>query len=263
MDVKFISKDKEHMVFILSKTVPAFANAIRRMILDEVPTMAIEDVEFRKNSSIVYDEILAHRLGLLALTTDLKAYNVPAECKCQGEGCARCQLQLTLKAKGAGTVYAEQIESKDPKVVPVFSKTPIVKLLKGQEIELEVVATLGIGKEHAKWSPGHVFYKHPVDVKVNTSKIKNPEELVNVCPKGVFELKGGKLTVHQKNLELLDLNEACLDVAGDGFELNEQRDSFRFMVESWGQLKPKEMVVQAGKLFEEKINTFADKLKVL
>jgi len=107
--------------------------------------MAIEDVEVRKNSSSLYDEMIAHRLGLIPLTTDLKSYNLPSECKCEGKGCARCQLVLTLSAKGPGIVYSSSLKSKDPKVKPVFDNFPIVKLLKGQEIELEATATLGTG----------------------------------------------------------------------------------------------------------------------
>ena len=82
-------KDENKLSLIIKDTTPAFVNALRRIILDEVPTMAIEDVEFRKNNSILYDEMIAHRLGLLPLKTDLKSYTVPEHCKCEGKGCAR------------------------------------------------------------------------------------------------------------------------------------------------------------------------------
>src|SRR3989344_3950598 len=119
---------------------PSFANALRRAIMERVPTMAIEDVEFHKNSSILYDEFVAHRLGLLPLKTDLKSYNLKEKCKCNGEGCGRCTLKLTLNAKGPCTVYAKELHSDDPKVVPIHGETPIVKLHKGQEIELIATA---------------------------------------------------------------------------------------------------------------------------
>ncbi len=76
-------KDKKKVSFVLMNSTPSFANLIRRTISEEVPVMAIEDVEFRKNNSILYDEIIAHRLGLLPLTTDIKSYNLPSECKCK------------------------------------------------------------------------------------------------------------------------------------------------------------------------------------
>src|SRR3989338_6831963 len=153
-------KDKGKLSFIIKDTNAAFVNTLRRIMIEEVPTMAIEDVEFRKNTSILYDEMLAHRLGLIPLTTDLKSYNLPEECKCEGKGCARCQVTLTLEGKGPGTVYARDIKSSDSAVKPVYSKMPIVELLKGQNIELEAVAVLGKGKVHSKWISAHVYYKH-------------------------------------------------------------------------------------------------------
>jgi DNA-directed RNA polymerase subunit D len=263
MDIKQLSKDGEKLVFELNKAVPSFANAIRRLIIDEVPTMAIEDVEFRKNSSVLYDEIIAHRLGLMPLKTDLKSYNVPSKCKCAGAGCARCQLKLILKSKAAGMIYAEDFESADPKVVPVYPKTPIVNLLKGQELEIEATAVLGLGKEHAKWSPGIVFFKHPVDIKINASKIKSPDDIANSCPVQIFDSKNGKLTVNSKNVEKCHLCEACIELAGDAIQLNEDRSSFIFTVESWGQLKPKDMVFTAAQVFDEKLDEFIEKAKAL
>src|SRR3990167_7411824 len=100
MEVRVLENNKEQgkLSFILKDSDPIFANTLRRLMIDEVPTMAIEEVEFSKNNSILYDEIVAHRLGLIPLKTDMKSYNLPEKCKCKGEGCARCQLKLTLKA---------------------------------------------------------------------------------------------------------------------------------------------------------------------
>lgn len=137
---------------------PVIINALRRMIISSVPTMAIDEVEIRKNSSAMYDEMLAHRLGLLVLKTDLNSYNLPEECSCGGVGCAKCTVVMTLSAKGPGYVYASQLKSKDPKIKPVYENTPITYLEEGQEIELEAYARLGRGSQHAKWSPAHVWY---------------------------------------------------------------------------------------------------------
>src|SRR3989338_340192 len=163
MEIRVLDNNKEQgrLSFILKDSNPVFANTLRRLIIDEVPTMAIEDVEFSKNNSILYDEMIAHRLGLVPLKTDLKSYNLPEKCKCEGKGCSRCQLKMVLKVtKGSGTVYASEIKSKDPAVKPVYGDMPIVKLLKGQTLEIEATAVLGRGKDHSKWSPGLVYYKY-------------------------------------------------------------------------------------------------------
>jgi DNA-directed RNA polymerase subunit D len=163
MDVKLIEyqEKKNKLIFSVSGVETAYANTIRRIMGFEVPVMAVEDVEFRKNNSILYDEVLAHRIGLIPLSTDLKSYDLPTECKCKGTGCASCTVKLTLKAQGPGNIYASELKSKDPAIKPLYPKMPIVKLLEGQELELEATAILGLGKVHSKWCPGLIFYKMP------------------------------------------------------------------------------------------------------
>ena len=163
MELKLIENQEKHnrATFSLTGVDTAYANTLRRLMGFFVPVMAIEDIEFRKNTSILYDEVLAHRIGLVPLTTDLKSYNMISECKCKGAGCASCTVKLTLKAEGPCTVYSSDIKSKDTAIKPVHGKMPIVKLLEGQEIELEATAILGQGKDHSKWSTGLVFYKMP------------------------------------------------------------------------------------------------------
>ncbi|MFA5797737.1 MAG: DNA-directed RNA polymerase subunit D [Candidatus Woesearchaeota archaeon] len=163
MDIKIISNEekKERISFSLTGVDVAYANTLRRLMGFEVPVMAIDDVEFRKNNSILYDEMLAHRLGLIPLTTDLKSYNLMSECKCAGAGCASCTVKFTLKAVGPCTVTTADLKSKDPDIKPISHKIQIVRLLEGQELELEATAILGQGKEHSKWCPGLVFYRIP------------------------------------------------------------------------------------------------------
>lgn len=186
MEIKLLENQekKNRIVFSLSGVDIAYANTLRRLMGFEVPVMAIEDVEFRKNSSILYDEVLAHRMGLIPLTTDLKSYDLPSECKCKGAGCASCQVKFTLKASGPGTVYTSDLKSKDPAIKAVFNKMPLVKLLEGQELELEATAILGQGKIHSKWCPGLIFYKMPDPDKdefiftVESWGQLNPKEIV-------------------------------------------------------------------------------------
>ena len=74
MEVRLLEskKDEDKVSFMIKDANASYANALRRIIMEDVPTMAIEDVEIRSNSSILYDEMIAHRLGLIPLTTDLK-----------------------------------------------------------------------------------------------------------------------------------------------------------------------------------------------
>lgn len=257
MKLKLINQSKEKLSFLVEGIDASFANALRRCAIEEVPVMAIEDVEFRKNFSVLYDEILAHRLGLLVLSTDLKSYDLPEKCKCKGEGCQNCQLKLVLDAvaKKDRCVYASEIKSKDPDVKPVHPNTLIVKLLKGQRLELEATAILGRGKNHVKWSPGLVYYKYKPVIKI----IKNPkdaENIAKICPQNVFEVKEGKLEINKDNLLNCHLCEACVEESRGAIKLEENPEGFVFYVESWGQLKPKEIIVQAANEFLQKLEDF-------
>ena len=81
------NKNQDLMKFILEGVTIELANAFRRIILTEVPSMAITEVLFVENDSVLFDEMIAHRLALIPLTTDLKNYNLPDKCSCGGQGC--------------------------------------------------------------------------------------------------------------------------------------------------------------------------------
>lgn len=258
MEIRKLTEDKKRnrISFLLKGSNPMFTNTVRRLIMNEVPTMAIDTVEFRQNSSALYDEMVAHRLGLVPLTTDLKSYSLPDACSCEEEGCAKCQLKLTLKAKGPVIVYAKDLQSQDPKVIPVYPDMVIIKLLKGQEVELEATAVLGRGKDHVKWSPGHVWYKYKpvVDIKKNP---ENADEIAKRCPLDVFDSKNKKLSINKDNYLDCTLCGECVDLSAGDIKLGESGEDFVFFVESFGQLSCKEMVQRAMDEFGEDLDDLA------
>jgi DNA-directed RNA polymerase subunit D len=255
MKIKVINQKGNFLKFTLSEEDASFANSLRRIMVNKVPTMAIKEVEFRKNSSALYDEIVAHRLGLIPLKTDLKGYNVPSECSCKGEGCAKCQAKLTLSAKGPKTVYASEIKSNDPKIGPVYPKTPIVKLIEGQELEFEATATLGMGKEHAKYSPGHIFYTNDCEIKVNNSSDKF-EEFKDKFPPQVFKDKKIDKDLILKH-ELID---ACEGVCEDIVKVEYIPNTFIFNIESWGQLPPCDIFMESVESLKNTSENFVKEL---
>ena len=257
MKLKLLSQSKEKMSFLLEGVDISFANALRRCAIEEVPVMAIDTIEFRKNFSALYDEIIAHRLGFVVLSTDLKSYNLPEECKCKGAGCQSCQLKLVLMAdaKKDRYVYASEIESKDPKVKPFYPNTIIVKLLKGQKLELEATAVLGKGKNHVKWSPGLVHYKYKPVIEI-IKMPKDPESVAKMCPQGIFEVKNKKLEINKDKILNCHLCGACEEASEGAVKLNENSQDLVFYVESWGQLKPKEIMIQAATEFSQKLEDF-------
>ncbi|MBI4150249.1 DNA-directed RNA polymerase subunit D [Candidatus Woesearchaeota archaeon] len=262
MEIRLLAKEKKtgRMSFLVKGSNPSFVNALRRCIINDVPTMAIEDVEIRKNNSILYDEMIGHRLGLIPLKTDLKGYNPNDKCSCEGAGCAKCSVKLILKAKGPGVITAKELQSADPKVVPVYPDMPITKLLKGQQLELEATAVLGRGKEHMKWSPGVAYYKYKPVIEIQ----KNPEraeEIAKRCPVDVYDYKGGKLSINKDNYLNCILCGECADLAQGDIKLNESNEEFIFFVEPFGQLNHKQIIEEAVEILNAQLEEFAAKIK--
>ena len=260
MEVRLLNKTKDGKIsFLIRNTNVCYANTLRRLMIEEVPVMTIETLEIRDNSSALYDEILAHRLGLVPLKTDLKSYNLPEECTCKGEGCAKCTLKFTLSAKGPGMVYASDFKSKDPKVKPIFPKTPLVELFKDQKIKLEATAILGKGIDHSKFIPGLFFYRNKPTIEI-LKQDDSLKECVDACPKDIFVLKNNKVEINKDKILDCNLCNACIDISKQ-VKIESSESEIIFNIESFGQLEPKEIVVQAVEIFDKKLKDFDKLLK--
>ncbi|KAI1083953.1 DNA-directed RNA polymerase [Whalleya microplaca] len=165
--VKISAADSMHVDFELNNVDLSFANSLRRVIQAEVPTIAIDLVEVEINNSVLPDEFVAHRLGLIPLDSrEIDQLNYSRDCDCD-QSCGKCTVTLTLHAKCTSDeimkVYARDlIVDRDrpnnhignPVITdPEGLGSLICKLRKDQEIKLKCIAKKGIAKEHAKWAP--------------------------------------------------------------------------------------------------------------
>jgi len=241
-------RKKNKLQFLVKGSSEPFVNTIRRLIIEEVPTLAVEDVEIKENNSALYDEMLALRLGLIPIKTDLKSYRLPENEAEITEKSARCTLQLKLKAGKKGYVYAGEAESADPKCTFVYANMPVVKLLAKQKVDVTMTAAMGQGKNHTKWSPGWAFYRK--EGLVNVGKVKNPELVARQSTDGVFTFKNGKLELNKEAMGDSLLLEYYADL-DNGITL-EYTNNIIFTVESWGQLSCKEMLDTAAQILIEK-----------
>ncbi|MDO8480658.1 MAG: DNA-directed RNA polymerase subunit D [Nanoarchaeota archaeon] len=239
MEATLLEKSKDGLIvkLLIKGTTPAFVNSLRRAIVEEVPTLAIEDVEFRKNNSILYDEIIAHRLGLVPLKTDLKGYRM---LKPGDEPGKANQVTFSLKTTKQGNVIAGDMDSSDKSVVPVYPDMLVTKLIKGQSLEFEAVAILGKGKDHSKWCPAHAYYYNEPKITV-TNDPKLLEEFRANYPPQIFD-KSGK--IDKALISTPQLIDACEGVS-KLVEIERKEDSFVFVFESWGQLTPKQILIEA------------------
>ncbi|MEM2122303.1 MAG: DNA-directed RNA polymerase subunit D [Candidatus Bathyarchaeia archaeon] len=261
MDITVLKLDEDKASFILKGADPATANALRRTIIAEVPTMAIDDVMILENTSPMYDEILAHRLGLIPLTTDLDSYNLPEECSCGAEmGCSKCRATLTLETEAgeeAKTIYSGDLEPQDPEIHPVSPTIPLVKLAPGQKIRLEAYARLGKGMEHAKWQPVSICaYKYYPIITVDDKICDACGVCVEYCPKEILavDVEGGKLRVSEE-LKCTMCKECIRHCPKDppGIRISWDDTTFIFNMESTGALKIDRIIREAFRILTEKI----------
>ncbi|KAI8873203.1 hypothetical protein GQ42DRAFT_174144 [Ramicandelaber brevisporus] len=148
--------------FVLSNTDLSVANALRRMMIAEVPTIAIDLVQFEVNTTMLADEFLAHRLGLIPLVSHgVDNLKYSRDCMCT-HYCNACSVVITLHATcnddGTLEVTSRDLVSSDPNVQPIVRGPDdtgilIAKLRYGQELKVHCIARKGVGKDHAKWIP--------------------------------------------------------------------------------------------------------------
>jgi len=155
--IDILQKEEERIVIKFSNVPRQYVNAIRRLSISEVPTLAIDDVVILENSSVMHDEAIAHRLGLIPLRTDLDRFVMPHDCDCKSTlGCSKCRVLLVLDSEAnekTKVVTSGELLSEDELVKPVSNDIPIVVLAPSQKLKFEVYARLGVGKDHAKWQP--------------------------------------------------------------------------------------------------------------
>ena len=268
MKIEVLEKDETNLRLRIRGANVPLMNALRRIALSEVPSMAIDEVVMIENSSILQDEMIAHRLGLTPLKTDVDTYNLPEDCECKSEfGCSLCRVTLTLDAdstEGTRTVYSGELVSENPEIIPVSDKVPIIKLAKGQKLKLEAYARLGKGKNHAKWQPVSVCaYKYFPKIEVPREKCKDCSKCVDICPKKVLAMKENKVEV--RDLLACNLCMDCVDACPKTpsiIKVEWENDAFVMNIESTGVLPPERIVREATKMLTKQLKEFEKQLKV-
>lgn len=233
-DVEFIERDDREARFVVRGLTPAFANGIRRAILADVPTLSIDTVRFVENSSVMFDEVLAHRLGMVPLTTPSDEFE-------EGD-----VVTLALDVEGPGTAYSGDLVSSDPLVEPADKNVPLIDLKEGQRLELEADAVIGVGRDHAKHQGGvAVGYRHLQHVEVVGDAAEYEEETPEII-RGVIEVDGELIPTEEFDNDLSKRYE------GKDVAIEDVSETFVFHVESDGSMPVEELVLRA-------VGTLADR----
>ena len=152
MEIKQIKKGDRKIKFQLKGANVAFVNGIRRAIQASVKSFAVDTINIYENTSVMFNEMLAHRMGMLPIQADPKTYK------------NKDKVTLMVEKEGPCTVYSKDVRSTDPKIEVVDKKIPIIKLGKGQKLKLEMDVIIDSGKTHTKWMTGILSYNYDKDV---------------------------------------------------------------------------------------------------
>jgi len=268
VEIKVLEKDDVNLRLLIRDVDVPYMNALRRVALSEVPSMAVDEAVIIENYSILPDETIAHRLGLIPLRTDLESYNLPEDCPCKSEfGCNLCRVTLTLDAEakeGTRTVYSGELSSENPNVVPVSDKIPIAKLAKGQKIKLEAYARLGKGRNHVKWQPVSMCaYKYLPKIEIYAKNCDACGKCVEICPRKVLAKVGSKVEIQDEMACTLcqDCAEACPQDP-KAIKVGWEENAFILNLESSGALPPERVVKEAVKILEGQLKEFESQIKV-
>lgn len=281
MDIEILEMAERKAKFILKNSSPAMANALRRTLLSDIPKMAIDKVEFHLGSIMddngreyesvtpLFDEIIAHRLGMVPVPTDLQRFVPQSECVCGGAGCPNCSIMYSLNKIGPCTVLSGDLEPLGDSSLRVKDEfIPIVELTDGQAVLIYATAVMGTARTHVKWQVANgVGYKYMPRVEVTAKPGDNIYgevlKCADLCPKKVFAVKDGELVVENP----LDccLCKTCVKSLGDhgGITVSGDDTNFVFKFETDGSLTAQQALDKAVEVIASEAEDFKSQLEEL
>lgn len=289
--VQVIRLTKEELEFDMVGIDAAIANAFRRILLAELPTMAIEKVHIYNNTSIIQDEVLAHRLGLVPIAADPRVFEY-RQAGANDAGTEEDTLEFRLKVRCTKNPAVRETSDpdqmyRDHRVTtkclewiprgnqanlgafgPVHDNILLAKLRAGQELDLRLFCVKGIGKDHAKFSPvATASYRLlPEITLLRDVEGLAAERLQNCFSPGVIGIvheKAGKKKAYvaDPRRDTCSREVFRYEDLKDAVKLGRVRDHFIFSVESTGVLLPEVLVTEAVRVLQAKCLTLLRELK--
>lgn len=260
----------EVVEFDMAGIDPPLANAFRRILIAEVPTVAISRVTIHQNTGVIHDENLAHRLGLVPIHFE------PDNLRWRGtDADFNEENSLIFKLRKVCDQDKVSVYSRDLKWVPWsddqaqrFKDDPprpvaddilIAQLKSGQEIECECHLEKGLGKEHAKWSPVcTAYYRLLPELRLVARPMeKQAQDHAQASPMSIFdveEMDGAQRAVATKPRACTTSRESLNNFPDDegSLQLLKAKNHYIFTIESVG-------CVPAPLLFERALQKLRDK----
>jgi len=224
-----LDKTENKIVFV-SDMSETLANSIRRYV-NHIPTVAVDFVEISKNDSALYDETVAHRIGLIPLKSGKTK-----------EG------KLKLETKKEGFVLSGELKGN---LEVVYKDIPITLLSSGQEMNIEATTKEGTGAEHSKFSPGMMFYRNVSEVTLDKEFL---DEVKKTCPNTKIVEKGNKITILDNGKD--EIADVCEGIANRKRKEAEVvlKDDVVVTVESFGQIPVEDVFKKSVESLKKDLN---------
>lgn len=258
MEIEILEMADRKGKLIIKNSSPAMANALRRTMMSDIPKMAIDEVEFHLGSIMsddkeyesrtpLFDEIIAHRLGMVPIPTDYNLFTFRDKCSCGGDGCPSCTITYCLNKTGPCTIYSgDMMVYGNPNLKPTDENIPIVELIDGQAVMIFAHAVMGTARKHVKWQAAFgVGYKYLPIIEIDPSKADDADvqAVVKECPKHVLGVKDGKLVVVNRNA--CCLCDSCERFTNGAVKVHGDDTNFIFTYETDGSLTARQVLDKA------------------
>jgi DNA-directed RNA polymerase subunit D len=226
------AEDGRKQWYRVSGTDAEFMNALRRAIIADLPSFAIDEIDVYENNSVFYNDYVANRAGLVPLTFDEDA----------GDD---VKVTLGLNAEGPAIVYSSELKSTDEKIRPFKESIPLVKLAENQRLRIEAVAVKGKGRTHAKFQCAVASYNQVPKLPAGAKKL---------CRMHAAEAGEDAESPVER-----DKCDACkMDEKGDLFYKD---DEFIFFVESYNNVAAEDQLKKAVSVLKADAEVLEKELK--
>ncbi|XP_002120101.2 DNA-directed RNA polymerases I and III subunit RPAC1-like [Ciona intestinalis] len=289
--INVIELGPDSMQFDMIGVDAAIANAFRRILIAEVPTMAIEKIYIYNNTTVIQDEVLAHRLGLIPLTADAKLFEYRQGDDADGTPEDTLEFELNIKCTknlsapkdttDLDVLYKHhKVYSKDIKwiplgnqkdlltVKPVYDDILVAKLRPGHILDVKLHAVKGVGQDHAKFSPvATAAYRLLPQIRLLDQILNSDAEDLQRCfAPGVIEVYRNKNGDQEARVVDARKDTCSREVLRhphlkDRVELSKVRDHFIYSIESSVSITPNELMCRSIKIMMGKCRTLLQELE--
>lgn len=232
---------KENQITIKAEIDESLANSIRRYVT-QIPVLAIDEIEIYKNDSALYDETVAHRMGMIPIKTE-------------GKAAGKKESEIKILSKKEGPVLSGEITG-NAKIV--YDRIPITILQKNQELEITGFVRIGRGVDHSKFSPGLIFYRNVSEIILDKDL---KEDVKRICPDVEIKERGNKIVIiDDKKQDVTDVCEGVAKERGKDVEVH-SKEELILTIESFGQMSANEIFARSIEELKSDLEEVGKKIK--